>query len=206
MVNLNRLTIPYIKKLAKECNIDLRSGRKAELIEQIESANIPETKLENLIKRYLNEKRKNKIKRKKKQLNLFQLEQRVDDLERKLDLLLNKFSPVYTEKNLVPTKERLFHTKKLKRSLDNEKQKNSELTLQSPTNLDAIKEFISEYLNHGDKIKVDDLFKIDQLQKIPLTLITKAITQLIEEDILNVSEEGNSIQKIDGTISILIRK
>ncbi|MEJ2252436.1 MAG: hypothetical protein P8Y97_22590, partial [Candidatus Lokiarchaeota archaeon] len=108
MVNLNRLTIPYIKKLAKECNIDLRSGRKTELIEQIELANIPETKLENLIERYLNEKSRNKIKRKKKQLNLFQLEQKVDDLERKLDLLLNKFSPVYTEKDLVQTKEKLF--------------------------------------------------------------------------------------------------
>ncbi|MEJ2279687.1 MAG: hypothetical protein P8Y70_18380 [Candidatus Lokiarchaeota archaeon] len=165
MVNLNRLTIPYIKKLAKECNIDLRSGRKTELIEQIELANIPETKLENLIERYLNEKSRNKIKRKKKQL----------------------WSILNT-------------------SLNNENQKNSELILQSPTNLEAIKEFISEYLEHGDKIKVDDLFKIDQLQKIPLTLITKAITQLIEEDILNVSEEGNSIQKIDGTISILIRK
>ena len=53
MVNLNVLTVKLLERLAQECKITLKKGKKAEIIKQIISAGISENKLENLKKKYL---------------------------------------------------------------------------------------------------------------------------------------------------------
>jgi hypothetical protein len=206
MANLNRLTIPYLKKLAEECNIKLKNGRKSDLISQIEKAGINESRLESLIEKYLKEKQKNKIKKKKKQLNLFQLEERVNALELKIDLIYNKF--VKEERKFSDRKNTVIHEgMKTKSKLEKtEESSEKKLKLETPTSVEKIKEFIIKYFEPGEKITVDNLFKLKQLQNIPLSLIKDSISQLIEENVLQPSREGSSIQKINGSISILIRK
>lgn len=192
MVNLNVLTIPYIKKLAKKCNIDLKRGRKAELINQIEQAGISEERLEKLVDKYLAEKKQAKIKKKKKQLNIPELERRLSRLEEKVENLIDQFSQIVSSK--IPKKDReLIKAKDI-----------SDKPIES---LDLPKDIITYFehiLNPGDSITVDELFKLEELQDVPLKKLEEAINELIERGVLEVSD-GPSIQKIKGKWAILTR-
>jgi hypothetical protein len=192
MVNLNRLTIPYIKKLAKECNIDLERGRKAELINQIEEAGIAEERLEKLVEKYLTEKKRAKIKKKKNQLDIPELEKRISTLEEKVDMLISHFTQT------IQPKESKKETEFVKaEELTHKKTKPLE-------SIDDIVDFFKMILNPGDSITVDELFKLERLQEVPLKNLEGAINELIQEDVLEVSE-GPSIQKIKGKWAILRR-
>ncbi|TFG11347.1 MAG: hypothetical protein EU535_07360, partial [Promethearchaeota archaeon] len=56
MVSLNKLTVPYIDKLARELDIKFKSSsKKSEKIKKILTAGIPDNKLENLFTKYYNQ-------------------------------------------------------------------------------------------------------------------------------------------------------
>ena len=57
----------------------------------------------------------------------------------------------------------------------------------------------------GDSISIDEIISITELQQYPINLIEKAIIDLIDDEIFDVSE-GRSIQKIHGNIGRLIRR
>ncbi|MBD3342311.1 MAG: hypothetical protein GF353_24640, partial [Candidatus Lokiarchaeota archaeon] len=92
MPTLNDLTIPYIKKLAKELQIELKRGKKSELINQIENAGITPKKLETLIEKYLKEKNQAKITKRRKLLDIPELEIRLEQLEKKVEYLISLIS------------------------------------------------------------------------------------------------------------------
>ena len=60
--NLNSLTIPYLKKIADECDIILNKTKKADIIRIISNSNISKDKLNNLVKKYLKEKQSTRAK------------------------------------------------------------------------------------------------------------------------------------------------
>ena len=62
MIDLNKLTVPFLDKLAKEINITFKSSsQKADKIKTILNAGIPNTKLEELYNKYLSQYEATKI-------------------------------------------------------------------------------------------------------------------------------------------------
>lgn len=180
MVSLNDLTVPLLDKLAKECNIPLKKGHtKKEKIELINTANIEDSKLRDLIQKYLNIKKSEK---KPKDDLISELKGRIRLLEEQVKFLMSKIS-----------------VSEVKLS-DEENQEIITIT----SDLRDIKRFIKSVIKPGESISVDELIEIRELQKIPLITLKHAIYDLIDENVLNTSE-GKSRQKLGGKIKILTR-
>ncbi|TXT62635.1 MAG: hypothetical protein BAJALOKI3v1_530015 [Promethearchaeota archaeon] len=198
MAQLNDLTIPYIKKLASELEIDLKRGRKADLISQIKNSGISATKLDSLIEKYLKEKNKAKIKKKRKLLDIPELEQRIEKLEGQVEFLMSviktKNQLSHKKPNLIKQTIKREHAPPINRDLPE-----VELNTQSDIRL-----FLKMLLNPGDTITIDEIVRIDALQNISLNLLTQAINDLINNGIFEPIE-GESIQKIQGNIGKLMR-
>jgi len=194
MPTLNDLTIPYIKKLAKELHIELKRGKKAELINQIEDAGINPKKLETLIEKYLKEKNQAKIKKRRKLLDIPELEIRLEQLEKKVEYLISLIS----ERNITSEKQVARKNQKISSTPKKVIEKFEITTLKD------IKNFIKLILETGDAITIDELIRINELQNISLNLLKQAINELIEDGTL-IAAEGNSIQKIEGNIGELKR-
>lgn len=194
MPTLNDLTIPYIKKLARELQIELERGRKAELINQIENAGINPKKLEDLIEKYLKEKNQAKIKKRRKLLDIPDLEIRLEQLEKKVEYLISLIS----ERNITSEKQVARKNQKISSRPKKVIEKFEITTLKD------IKNFIKLILGTGDAITIDELIRINELQNISLNLLKQAINELIEDGTL-IAVEGNSIQKIEGNIGELKR-
>ena len=95
MVNLNKLTVPYINKLGKELNIIFESSsKKRDKIETILKSGISISKLEQVsnkyLKQYQNSKGIPKISKKKPIQVSVKLEERVDLLEEQVKFLMSK--------------------------------------------------------------------------------------------------------------------
>jgi len=195
MVKLNDLTIPYIKRLAKEAQIDLHQGRKADLINQIKSSGISELQLNSLIKKYLKEKNKTKIKKKRSLLNIPELEKRVKKLESQIEYLI---SIINKEKNLNLSKSEVQGT----HEIPEKKRTIPKIEIET---LSDLQDFIKLLLEPGEAITIDELIKVEELQNISFNLLKQAINKLIASGALEASE-GKSIQKIQGNIGELIRK
>ncbi|MBD3342410.1 MAG: hypothetical protein GF353_25135 [Candidatus Lokiarchaeota archaeon] len=184
MIDLSVLTIPYLERLADECNIHLKSSsRKAEKIKTIRKAGIPEEKLRKLVEKYLERKKKRKQLKEKIPSKILNLEERMISLEQKLDLLVSKLGEIKKEKYIL-----------------------SEISTISeqvqPTN---IKDIIKANILPGEIITVDKLIQLRELQNFPLVSLEQAIIELIEEKKVDVLE-GGSICKIRGNIGRLMRK
>ncbi|MFX1314630.1 MAG: hypothetical protein ACFE9T_02110 [Promethearchaeota archaeon] len=178
MVELNDLTVNYLEKLAKECNISLKkSNTKLEKIKQIQEANIPKEQLEHLVNKFLTEK---KVIRKISKANL---EKRVNLLEKQVKLLTNTLNEIKNDRYKGEIRA----------------------VIEKVSNFDEIKKIIITRIKPGNTLSVDELIEIKELQEYPLTMIARAIIDLIEDEIL-LGLEGDSIQKIGGKIGLLIRK
>lgn len=196
MPTLNDLTIPYIKKLAEELQIDLKPGIKEELIEQIKNSEVSSSYLEVLIVKYLKEKNKAKIKKKRKLLDIPELEERIEQLEEKVENLISSIESNISDSHKIlkiGEKEKIVPKVKKKPSVKTEIK-----------DLADIQNFIKSILKPGDSISIDELIRIDELQNISLNLLNQAINSLINEGSLKATE-GRSIQKIQGNIGKLIR-
>ncbi|MFX1239128.1 MAG: hypothetical protein ACFFAS_07350 [Promethearchaeota archaeon] len=189
MVDLNRLTVVNLKKLAKECNVVLKNGKKQELIIQINNAKINPTLLENLFNKYL--KPATKAKRATtnisttgtKTLQITQLDDRIKLLEDQVKYILNKLNDM--ESNI--------SKKAAKRLAVNDIQIND------------LKYKIKNMIDSGDTITIDDIIKTKQLRNAPFDSVEQAIVELIDDEIFD-GAEGNSKHKIDGYIGRLIKR
>jgi hypothetical protein len=95
LVNLEKLTIPYLDKIAKEFNITFKSSsKKADKIKAILNAGISKSKLEEAYNKYLNQyqasKRKPRVPKKKPIKQIVKLETRINLLEEQVRFLMSK--------------------------------------------------------------------------------------------------------------------
>ncbi|MFX0139837.1 MAG: hypothetical protein ACFFDN_39720 [Candidatus Hodarchaeota archaeon] len=184
MTDLNSLTVPNLEKLAKECGITLKkSAKKADKIEAIRKANIDDQKLTELINKY---RKKKEIKKTPNQ----NLEARVEVLERELFKLKEQVNHLISETYYT---EKVINTEQIEEVIDTD------------NDLLVIKSLIKSFVLPGASISIDELIKIEKLQKFPLTLLEQAIEVLISEQTFAVSE-GDSTRKIKGKIGVLKRK
>ena len=72
-------------------------------------------------------------------------------------------------------------------------------------NILNIQNLIKSKVLPGDSISIDEIISIKELQKYPITLIEKAIIDLIDDEVFDASE-GRSTQKIQRNIGRLIRR
>ena len=71
LVDLNKLTIKYIEKIAKECSITLnKTSKKADKIKEILNANISNDKLTSFMKNIYQNINHQKLIKKQNQLNI----------------------------------------------------------------------------------------------------------------------------------------
>ncbi len=181
MADLKDLTVPLLDKLAKDCHITVKSSdKKKDKIRKIEEADIDPAFLKSLINKYA-------VKRKKlKRISSDQfseLKGRIKLLEEQVKFLMSKIS---------------FSDIELK-----EEDNHDIITITS--DLGDLKRFIKSIMRPGEKITIDELIEINELQKIPLITIKHVIYDLIEENIFDVVE-GKSRQKFGGSIGVLVRK
>ena len=181
MADLNDLTVYYLEKLAKECNITLKkSSTKIEKIKKIKKANISKEHLERLVRKFLAKKEKSKeVSRNSKR----ELETRINKLEEQVKLLTSTLSELKQRRNRGETRE----------------------SIEKVSNLDDVKRTIISMILPGEALTIDELIGTKEIQRYPLSMITQAIIDLIKDEEL-VGAEGNSIQKIGGKIGMLIRK
>ena len=188
MIDLKKLTIKYLEDLADECQITLKkSSKKSEKIKTILNAGIPESKLKLLFERYLTKYKATKKPRKKAKAkptsSIAKLEKRVSLIEEQIKFLMSKIGGVEVKLAVERTSD----------------------VIGSSSDLNDIKNIIKLNVLPGNSISIDELIKIKQLQKFSMRLIEKAIIDLIDDEILDISE-GRSIQKISGNIGRLIRR
>jgi hypothetical protein len=188
MVNLNKLTVPYIIKLGKELNITFESSsKKDDKIKTILNAGISNNKLEELFSKYFNQYQASKGKPKKAKKKSVQisgkLEERVNLLEDQVKYLMSKIDnfEVYL------AKER------------------SSKQVGGGYSLSDVQKIIKSKVPPGNSISIDEVMNIKKLRKYPKSLIEKAIIDLIDDEIFDGSE-GRSSQKIQGHIARIIRR
>ena len=188
MVNLSRLTVKYIEKLAIECNVSLKkSDNKSTKIKTILKAGIPNSKLNDLFQKNLAEyeasKKPKKVSKTIPVVPVKKIDGRVSLLEKQVKYLMSKIDD--------------FEIKIA--------------NLKSPTmigtsdNLSEIKKLIISKVSPGDSMLVDELFDIKALKKFSLASIEKAAIELIDDEYFDVSE-GSSKTKLEGNIGRLIRR
>ncbi len=181
MADLNDLTVFYLEKLAKECNITLKkSSTKIEKIKKIKKANISKEHLEKLVIKFLTEKEESKIINRSSKR---ELETCITKLEEQVKLLTSTLSELKQRRNKEETRE----------------------LIEKVSNLDDVKRTIISMMVPGETLTIDELIGIKEIQQYPLSMITQAIIDLIKDEVL-IGAEGNSIQKIGGKIGILIHK
>jgi hypothetical protein len=187
LVDLNELPVKYLDKIANDCNITFKkSSNKAEKIKIILNAGIPENNLKGLFEKYLNEYEASKKPKKEVKgtpTSITKLEERVSLLEEQVKYLTSKINGASVKLTEGPASE----------------------GARESSDLIEVKSIIKSKLLPGDSIAIDELTKIKELESFSLTIIEQAIFDLIDEDVLDASE-GDSIQKMNGTIARLIRK
>ena len=188
MFNLKRLTVPYLEKLAKELNVTFKSSdNKPDKIRKIKNAGIPEGKLEKAFKKYLahyeESKKKPTSSKTKSSQQSSSLITRIDLLENQMKYIMSKIGSI----EIILAKDRT-----------------GEL-IGGGFKIAEIQNIIKSKILPRDSISIDDLISLHELDKYPKNLIEKAIINLIDDEIFDVSE-GRSIQKILGNIGRLIRR
>ena len=180
MTNLKDLTVPLLDKLAEELNIKFElSYRKADKVAKIEASNIPESKIQSLIVKYVTLKKERKSPKKD---IISELKGRIRLLEEQVKFLMSKISVSEVQISAEDNRDLIKIT----------------------SDLSDIKKFIKSLINPGEIITIDDLIEIREIQKIPLITLKHAIYDLIDENFLEPLE-GKSRQRLFGKIGILKR-
>lgn len=189
MVDLNKLTVKYLEKLAEECRITFKKSiNKPAKIKTILNAGIPSNKIENLFEKYLAEikakKKSSKVAKKKPESTATtKIVGRVKLLEDQVRFLMSKIDSVEIK-------------------IANLKTSN---LIGTETDSLEIKNIIKSKILPGNSIAIDDLLDTRKLKKYSFEQIEKAIIDLIDDEIFDVSE-GSSKTKIEGNIGRLIRR
>jgi len=177
LINLNSLIVKNIEKLAQECKITLKkSARKPDKIKTILNAGIPEDKLKQLYEKYFNEQSAVKPGSITTANRLKLIEDQIKFMMTKIDEFDVKLANLRSPDSSIDTNDIL-----------------------------DIKNVIKSKILPGKSITVDELLNIKGLNKFTRDLIYKAVMDLVDEEIFDVSE-GNSKNKIQGYIGRLIRR
>jgi len=174
--SLNDLTIPNLQNLAKECKIELKKGKKADIIKQIKDARIDNKRLEDLINKFTVSKKVSKKKESK-------IEERLNLLENQVKFLMLKVGSIEAK-------------------LGQEKKSTLEKTTSMLSN---IKETIVSIIPPGNSMTIDELITHKNLKNISKNVLEQAVNDLIDEEIFDTSE-GYSNQKLEGNIGRIIRR
>jgi hypothetical protein len=180
LAKLKDLTVPLLDKLAGECNIKFESSyRKADKIAKIEASNIPESKIQSLIVKYMSLKKE----RKSSKMDIIsELKGRIRLLEEQVKFLMSKISVTEVQISAEGNRDLIKIT----------------------SDLSDIKKIIKSLINPGETITIEDLIELREIQKIPLITLKHAIYDLIDENFLETIE-GKSKQRLFGKIGILKR-
>ncbi|MBN1215450.1 MAG: hypothetical protein JXA99_08390 [Candidatus Lokiarchaeota archaeon] len=158
MKNLKALNVPYLDKLAKECNIKVK-GKKDIKIKQILDAKIPEKKLETLFQKYLTEQ-----KEKKKSPNTNSA--RLKNIENQIQFIMSKISQLET-------------------MILEHQGNNQQLSF---IRLDTLKKRIKQEISPKEMMSVDDLLNVIKQTEYSKKDIETAVIELIDEEVLDFSE------------------
>ncbi|MFX1395325.1 MAG: hypothetical protein ACFFAH_17455 [Promethearchaeota archaeon] len=188
MLDLNKLTVKYIEKIAQDCNITLKkNSKKVDKINTILNAGISNKILSELFNNYLSEYNASKQLKtnasNNSSANIVKLKDKIEKLEEKIGYLCS----IINNSNIDCQEE-------IEASI-----------LESGDDLSNIKTIIKTLLKPGKLITVDHLIRIDKLQKFPIKSIELAVKDLIHKRVINAFD-GYSIQKLDGTIGLLSRE
>ena len=188
MVNLIKLTVPYLNQLAKELSIKFKRGsKKPDKIKTILNAGIPDKKLDDLCTKYLDQhqasKGKSRVTKKKPTNQNIISTDRINLLEKQVKFIMSKIDNI---------------------EIQLAKGRSSKFT-NGGYNLNDVQNIIKSKILSGDSVSIDEVMVIKKLKKFPRELIEKAILDLIDDEIFDVSE-GRSVQKIQGNIGRLIRR
>ena len=183
-MNLDKLKVPYLNKLAQECNITFKkSARKPEKVSTLNNAGIPDDKLTRLFEKYLNEQTKQKSSSTKPKSKSPSTTKRLDLVEDQIKYLITK--------------------------IDNIEAKMANFSFQDSSinthDMFDMKNVIKSKTPPGKSIDVDELLNIEGLNKFTKDMIFIAAMELVDEEIFDVSE-GKSKNKIQGRIGRLIRR
>jgi len=196
MVDLNELPVKYLDKIAKDCNITFKkSSNKAEKIRTILNASVPENNLKELSEKYLNEyeaskRPKKPVKEISSSIEKLEAISSIEKLEDRVSLLEEQVK---------------YLTSKIDKAEIKKVEEISPEEIESIKDIIEVKNIIKSKILPGDSISIDELTKIKELESFSMTIIEQAIFDLIDEDVLD-SSEGDSIQKMNGTIARLIRR
>ena len=187
MVNLNKLRVPYLNKLAQELNISFKekANKKAKMNIILDS-NISEKKLSNMVSVLYKEqssKKGQKTINKRIPKSSTAIETRFNLIEEQIKFIMSKIAQI--ESNLA---KNIPKRAKISKNL-----------------LNKIKDIIKSELSPGQTISIDNLLKIKKIENISISNIGRAIEELIDEEVLDCSD-GRSTQKIGKDIAILIRR
>lgn len=184
MTDIKEITIPFLIDLANECKIRLdKKDRKDDIIRKIKKSGIEQKKLQSLIEKYYNQYLASKGKKKTHKVSSGSLEKRVGLLEEQVKFLMSKLGGVEV-KLAKDVSSDLF-------------ERNNELN--------NIKNIIKNKIVPGESMTVDELVKIKEIQSFSLSLIDRAVNDLIDDEVFDASE-GYSKKKLGGNIGLLIRR
>lgn len=188
MVNLKRLTVPYLEKLAEELKITFKSSsNKPDKIRVIKNTGIPDNKLNELVNKYYAQYQVSRGKlsetKKKPTKHPTFLEDRIKLLEGQTKFIMSKIDEINVKLANLSSTDSSINTH----------------------DIQDIKNIIKSRILPGKSITVDELLRINRLNKFTKDLIYTAVIDLVDEEIFDVSE-GNSKNKIQGYIGRLIRR
>jgi len=190
LINLNKLNVPYLNKIAQECNITFKkSDRKPEKVKTLTNSGIPEDKLKKLFEKYLNEQTKPKPKT--KSTSTIAPKSQSNSTSKRLNLIEDQIKYLITK-------------------LDNIEVKLANVSIIDPSSINSheiliIKNIIKSKIPIGKSIDIDELLNTDGLSKYTKDMIFTAVMELVDEEVFDVSE-GKSKNKIQGHIGRLIRR
>lgn len=179
MVELTVLRVVDLKELAKKCNIKLKSGNKANLIKQINSAGIKEDRLKDFIKKYEKKKGPSKI----EAISSSKLENRIYELEQQMKFIMKKIENMDAKLSSKEIHPIAF----------------------SEYNIGNIKKKLISQIPKGDSKTIDEILRGKIFKKIPYNILEQAIVELIDEEIFDGTAGGSKF-KVDDTIGRIIRR
>ncbi len=180
IVDLNNLTVSQLIQLANEFNLKLKGRLKADKIKEIMNSGIVDKRLQELFNKYSKPK---KTAKKKPPIKESALIKRVNLLEKQVKFIMDKISSV--ELNI----SQLKSGKRGISGIEYENLKNKIISLIKP----------------GKSITIDEIYRIKEFKTLSLENLGRAIDDLVDEELFDVSEGGSKL-KIHDNIGRIIRR
>ncbi len=195
------LTVKQIKEIARLCNISLRSKLKKDLLSELNSQKISERILKPILADMQSKTKSKKSQRSKKQPSTIKgkrkesaelkiMHESIMEMKNQIRFLFSKVDMLEKTMNLSGAKFSNASKSIRNRSI--------------PTNLGTIRANLKNLIKIGESSTIDEILEHDSMQKFSKNSIKKVISDLIDEEVFDCAE-GNSKEKVDGEIGLIIR-